>query len=107
VLGDMLELGRESERLHAEVGREAIRAGARAVIACGERMSAAGRAALSATMERSSGARAKVVLLRKAEDAAECARELASAKDVVLVKGSRGMRMERVVEALAAGEVSS
>ncbi|HEY8429191.1 MAG TPA: UDP-N-acetylmuramoyl-tripeptide--D-alanyl-D-alanine ligase, partial [Sandaracinaceae bacterium] len=101
VLGDMLELGAHAERLHAQVGREAIRAGACALIACGELMTHAGKAALAATMERS-GQRAKVVLVRKPEDAAECARELAVRGDVVLVKGSRGMRMERVVDALSA-----
>lgn len=101
VLGDMLELGRDAERLHAEVGREAVRAGARALIACGELMTHAGRSALKATMETSGGPRAKVVLLKSAEDAAECVRELAKERDVVLVKGSRGMKMERVVDALA------
>lgn len=100
VLGDMLELGSHAERLHAEVGREAIRAGARALVACGELMTHAGKAALSSAMERR-GERAKIVLLRNPEDAAGCVRELARPGDVVLVKGSRGMRMERVVEALA------
>lgn len=100
VLGDMLELGSHAERLHAEVGREAIRAGARALVACGELMTHAGKAALSSAMERR-GERAKIVLLRSPEDAAGCVRELARPGDVILVKGSRGMRMERVVEALA------
>jgi UDP-N-acetylmuramyl pentapeptide synthase len=44
------------------------------------------------------------VLLRSVEDAAQCVRELADERDVVLVKGSRGMRMERVVEALIGEE---
>ncbi len=100
VLGDMLELGKDAERLHADVGREAIRAGAAALIACGELMTHAGKAALVATMS-GTGRRAKVVLLKDPSDAAGCVRELAGPNDVVLGKGSRGMRMERVVEALA------
>ena len=106
VLGDMLELGPEEQRMHAQVGRAAVEAGAKALIACGERMSHAGRAALSASMERKGGERAKVVLLRNVDDAAECVRELVSANDVVLVKGSRGMSMERVVEALGAADAA-
>ena len=104
VLGDMLELGREAERLHADVGREAVRAGARALIACGELMTHAGRAAINATASEPRGARAKVVLLKSADDAAACARDIAGERDVILVKGSRGMRMERVVDALRAGD---
>jgi UDP-N-acetylmuramoyl-tripeptide--D-alanyl-D-alanine ligase len=60
----------------------------------------AGQAALRATMEASGGRRAKIVILKRPEDAAECVRELLAPEDVVLVKGSRGMRMERVVDAL-------
>lgn len=100
VLGDMLELGRYEEPAHAEVGREAVRVGAAHLIACGERMAHAGRAALTATMERPAASRTKIVLLKDAADAADCVREVARPEDVVLVKGSRGMRMERVVSAL-------
>lgn len=100
VLGDMLELGRDAERLHETVGREAIRAGTRALIACGELMKHAGRTAINAASAEPRGKRAKVVLLRDATDAAACVQELAGPRDVVLVKGSRGMRMERVVDAL-------
>jgi UDP-N-acetylmuramoyl-tripeptide--D-alanyl-D-alanine ligase len=106
VLGDMLELGPEEQRMHASVGRAAVEAGVAALVACGERMSHAGRAALSAAMERPSGRRARVVLLRNVDDAAECVRELVKPNDVVLVKGSRGMRMERVVEALRADDAA-
>ncbi len=99
VLGDMLELGRLERSLHEEVGAQVIAAGAKALIACGERMTHAGRAALMATM-KSGGPSAKVVLLRDVEAAADCVRELSGPRDVVLVKGSRGMRLERVVAAL-------
>src|SRR5690606_10226416 len=72
VLGDMLELGRDAERLHADVGREAVRSGAQALIACGELMTHAGRAAINAAAAEPRGARAKVVLLKNAADAAGC-----------------------------------
>ncbi|MCA9608324.1 MAG: UDP-N-acetylmuramoyl-tripeptide--D-alanyl-D-alanine ligase [Myxococcales bacterium] len=99
VLGDMLELGHREQALHAEVGRAVAAVGAKTLIACGERMSEAGRAALTASME-SGGRRTRVVILRNVEDAAACVRESAGPGDVILVKGSRGMRMERVVVAL-------
>jgi UDP-N-acetylmuramoyl-tripeptide--D-alanyl-D-alanine ligase len=102
VLGDMYELGREAEKLHADVGREAVRAGTAVLIACGELMTHAGRGAIQASMESGRGGRVKVVLLRNPDDAAACVRERWAPNDVVLVKGSRGMRMERVVEALIA-----
>lgn len=100
VLGDMLELGHDEGRLHADVGREAVRAGARLLVAVGERMTHAGRGALTATMERPSAERTKVVILREATGAADCVREVLEPSDVVLVKGSRGMALERVVDAL-------
>lgn len=99
VFGDMLELGRDEQRMHEEVGRAVVEHGAARFVACGERMTHAGRVALNASMERG-GPRTQVVLLRKVEDAAPCAAESLAPADVVLVKGSRGMRMERVVEAL-------
>ncbi|MFK7984951.1 MAG: UDP-N-acetylmuramoyl-tripeptide--D-alanyl-D-alanine ligase [Sandaracinaceae bacterium] len=99
VLGDMLELGRDEQRMHQDVGRDVVKHGAARFIACGERMTHAGRAALTASME-GSGPRTQVVLLRKVEDAASCAAESLREHDVVLVKGSRGMRMERVIASL-------
>jgi UDP-N-acetylmuramoyl-tripeptide--D-alanyl-D-alanine ligase len=72
------------------------------LIACGELMTHAGRGAIQASMESGRGGRVKVVLLRNPDDAAACVRERWAPNDVVLVKGSRGMRMERVVEALIA-----
>lgn len=103
VLGDMYELGAEAERLHTDIGREVVRAGARVLIACGALMAHAGRAAAARS---ATGARIEVVLLQGPESAADCVRELAGERDVVLVKGSRGMRMERVVEALSSSASS-
>lgn len=99
VLGDMLELGALEVKAHEDVGAEAVRVGVGALLLHGERMTAATKGALRA-MARGIGPKAKVVVLSKSEDLAPAVRQLADARDVVLVKGSRGMRMERVVEAL-------
>ncbi|MCL4839125.1 MAG: UDP-N-acetylmuramoyl-tripeptide--D-alanyl-D-alanine ligase, partial [Thermoanaerobaculia bacterium] len=90
-LGDMLELGAESERAHREIVREVGATGAALVVAVGPETTAAARAVHLA---------ADTLL---AEDAAEISGAFAGAVragDVVLVKGSRGMRMERLVAAL-------
>ena len=98
VLGDMLELGPEAPRFHREEGEAAAALGFATVVGVGElsRHLAEGAAA--------GGARGEWFATAD-EAAAFAARELAGG-DVVLVKGSRGVRLERVVAALraAAGE---
>jgi UDP-N-acetylmuramoyl-tripeptide--D-alanyl-D-alanine ligase len=95
VLGDMLELGPGSEALHEAAGR-AVPADAWLYVA----------GSFAAAIER--GARAAGVAaarIRRFEDVDAMAAAVAAdarAGDLVLVKGSRGMRLERVVQALQA-----
>lgn len=95
VLGDMLELGPESPKLHREVGRVAARLGVTHIFAAGE------RAADVVAGAREVGA-AHAEIASDPETVARAIRSVAGPGDVVLVKGSRGMRMERVIEALRA-----
>jgi UDP-N-acetylmuramoyl-tripeptide--D-alanyl-D-alanine ligase len=94
VLGDMLELGPEAPRFHREEGEAAAALGFSPVVGVGElaRHLVAGAVA--------SGTRAEWFATAD-EAAALAAAELREA-DVVLVKGSRGVRLERVVAALRA-----
>jgi UDP-N-acetylmuramoyl-tripeptide--D-alanyl-D-alanine ligase len=97
VLGDMLELGPEGPRYHRAEGEAAAALGFAPVCGVGElaRPLVDGAAAGGAATRWFPGA---------AEAAAWAAGEL-RAGDVVLVKGSRGVRLEQVVTALrAAGE---
>jgi UDP-N-acetylmuramoyl-tripeptide--D-alanyl-D-alanine ligase len=98
VLGDMLELGALSQAEHAAVGRAAARPEVSALITVGAEMAAAAQAA------RETAARLGLSLtIARAEDtkrAAALVLERLSPADVVLVKGSRGMRMERVLDEL-------
>jgi UDP-N-acetylmuramoyl-tripeptide--D-alanyl-D-alanine ligase len=96
VLGDMLELGEESGALHAEVGRAAAAAGAGLMVFVGE-ASAHGAA-------EAGRAGAGEVIHVPALDEAGVARIAAALRpgDVILLKGSRGSRMERLLQALAA-----
>jgi UDP-N-acetylmuramoyl-tripeptide--D-alanyl-D-alanine ligase len=92
-LGDMLEMGPESARYHRELGAVAAEAGVQALFARG-----------SYAEDVVAGAREGGVPVAEAvqdhEAIGERIRALAHSGDVLLVKGSRGMRMERVIEAL-------
>jgi UDP-N-acetylmuramoyl-tripeptide--D-alanyl-D-alanine ligase len=92
VMGDMGELGAESNALHAEVGRIARESGVDALLALGE-----GTRHAVQSFGRGASHFDDVEALRKAAQ-----REVA-AGTAVLVKGSRFMRMERVADALAGG----
>ena len=90
VLGDMGELGPGAAEMHAEVGRRARESGVERLLTLGE---------LSAHATRAFGPGARH-FTRIEELLAEI--ENALAPDVaVLIKGSRSMRMERVVKAFA------
>jgi UDP-N-acetylmuramoyl-tripeptide--D-alanyl-D-alanine ligase len=93
VFGDMLEMGDEGEPAHREVGRLAAEAGVRRLVAVGD------LAALAAEEAGRLGVRVSAV--SEPEAAAEVLRPELREGDLVLVKGSRGMALERVVEALA------
>lgn len=103
VLGDMFELGPEGPALHRELGRQAVAAGAAAVVAFGALSVELARGAREAAREQ--GAAIPVESFGEhSEEAALCAarwlRAWLKERDVVLIKGSRGVRMERIVEAL-------
>jgi UDP-N-acetylmuramoyl-tripeptide--D-alanyl-D-alanine ligase len=94
VLGDMLELGPDELELHAEVGRRCAQAGVAALVAFGPRSRETAIAAERAGVE--------VLATEDVEAAAGFVLARTEVPAVVLVKGSRGMRLERVVEQLAA-----
>lgn len=94
VLGDMLELGPEAATLHREVG-EAAAARVDHLLLLGE------MAAETAAGAREGGLDpGRVRILASHEEATASLRELMRPGDRVLVKGSRGMRMEKVCAAL-------
>ena len=96
-LGEMLELGDHGARYHAECGRVAASLGIDVIVAVG---GASARALSDAAV----AAGAPVVHhVPDSAAGATLARELVRAGDTVLVKGSRGVRMEAVVKALTEG----
>ena len=96
VLGEMSELGEESERGHREVGETAAALGIDELIAVGTIGATIARAAQQAGLEKSSA-------VDLPEEAARHLSDTASPGDLILVKGSRSARMERVLEAFAKG----
>jgi UDP-N-acetylmuramoyl-tripeptide--D-alanyl-D-alanine ligase len=92
VLGDMLELGAFEAEAHRALGEEAAKAGLAALAAFGPRSRATAEAARAAGLEAF-----------HTEDLDQLvAWAVASVRpgDVLLVKGSRGMKLERLVESL-------
>jgi UDP-N-acetylmuramoyl-tripeptide--D-alanyl-D-alanine ligase len=95
VLGDMLELGALTDEAHREVGRQVAALPADELVGVGRAMQAAVEAAREAGL-------AEARHLTTFEDTVAHLLKRLAAGDLVLVKGSRGMRMERVVDALVA-----
>jgi UDP-N-acetylmuramoyl-tripeptide--D-alanyl-D-alanine ligase len=96
VLGDMLELGSEEERLHREAGRQ-IAGRADRLMAVGERSRWIAEGAVEAGLPPSA-----VTNAASAEEAAMQLRGLLRKGDVVLFKASRGIGLDRAVSELAA-----
>ena len=98
VLGEMLELGARSADLHRECGRAAVEGGFTVVIAVG----GLAAEALAAGAREAGPSSNSVVTCPTSEVAAEVTSRVVEPGDVVLVKGSRGMRTELVVDRLKA-----
>jgi UDP-N-acetylmuramyl pentapeptide synthase len=98
VLGEMLELGEQSVALHQASGRLAAGTGlSKLVTIGGEAAAALGRAAVDAGMPASS-----VTHFATSEEAAVEVAAALEPGDAVLVKGSRGVRTDLVVDRIAA-----
>jgi len=96
VLGEMLELGGESTRLHEEVGRAAANVMIDALFAVGGSPAAAlAEAAVHAGLRRDA-----VHYFAASDEAADAVVAALRRGDVVLVKGSRGVKTDRIVERL-------
>ncbi len=96
VLGDMLELGPDSDALHTEVLDAACDAGVRLLVTVGGGMGGAARSVAARGV--------RVVASEEAEAALQALRSELRSGDVVLVKGSRALGLERVVEGLVGEE---
>ena len=94
VLGDMLELGEFEMEGHCKVGRRAADVVAK-LLTVGPRARVIGEEALRSGMQAQD-----VQSVSNNEEAIQVLLEWVQPGDVILVKGSRGMRMEQIVMAL-------
>ena len=93
VLGDMLELGPIAKKAHEEVGREVASHGFAALVTRGEMGEAIADGARGAGMDA-------VYEAASHAEAARILKEILQPGDAVLFKGSRGMKMEKIIDLL-------
>jgi len=91
VAGDMLELGPQSPRLHLQAGRDLAGGPVDVLIGVGELGSQIAAGAAEGGMARTE----RIASVEAARDALPA---MLAPGDVVLLKGSRGMAMERLVD---------
>lgn len=96
VLGDMLELGAYAEEAHRRLGRWMAGLPVDVLIAVGDLM---GKTAEEFSTSRGKQAGpGRVVAVANSDDARRVLLGICGEGDIVLVKGSRGMKMERVLQ---------
>ncbi len=93
----MLELGRETESGHREVGQAVVKAGVDKLIVVGERARDIARGAQDTGMERED-----IFEFKNADEAKVFVQNRLQAGDLALVKGSQGLRMEKIVKEVMA-----
>lgn len=98
VLGDMLELGENSRLYHEEVGRYAFEC-CDSLLCFGEYASFMAEAAVLAGMKREA-----VFFSNDKQEVAKNLKELLEEGDLVLIKGSRGMKMEELLSVFGGEE---
>lgn len=93
VLGDMLEMGEYSIKGHYDVGSEVAKQSIEVLITIGEQAKNIAKGAIENGL-----AGKNVFLCKNNQEAIDILKNLLQKKDAVLIKGSRGMRMEEIVE---------
>jgi UDP-N-acetylmuramoyl-tripeptide--D-alanyl-D-alanine ligase len=96
VLGDMRELGADAQQMHAEMGRRAKAAGIRRLYTLGELSAAAGQAFGEGAAAYDNHDALIAALRKELRDGVR-----------VLVKGSRGSAMDKIVKALIASDMAA
>jgi UDP-N-acetylmuramoyl-tripeptide--D-alanyl-D-alanine ligase len=95
ILGDMLELGGEAEKYHEEIGRALADTGVSKVYLRGDFVRATAKGAMKRGMKSD-----QVIVDLNTEETAAQLKACMKTGDWVLVKGSRKMKMEEIVQAI-------
>ena len=97
VLGDMLELGPITEQAHQEIGRAVVEYKVDYLVTVGEMSRDMVRGAVKAGMSKD-----KCFNFKDSIEAGKFLQQRITEGDLILVKGSQGVRMERIVKELMA-----
>jgi UDP-N-acetylmuramoyl-tripeptide--D-alanyl-D-alanine ligase len=95
VVGDMLELGMQADELHRAAGRFIADCPVDLLVTVGDEAARIAEAALAAGVPDD-----RTTICRTNSQAVAYLRETLKAGDTVLIKGSRGMKMEEIAESL-------
>jgi UDP-N-acetylmuramoyl-tripeptide--D-alanyl-D-alanine ligase len=98
VAGEMLELGRRAAQLHRECGQAAVEAGIDVVI--GVRGLAQ---KIVAGIQAANGSKTTAIFVETPQAAGEWLKQNLTPGDAVLLKASRGVRLEQALATLTAG----
>ena len=93
ILGDMLELGADAVRFHLEAGHTAADTGWDLLITVGPLARHIALGAIEAGIPKN-----RILSFETAEDAERHIPAILKDKDLILVKGSRGVRLETIIE---------
>jgi UDP-N-acetylmuramoyl-tripeptide--D-alanyl-D-alanine ligase len=99
VAGEMLELGQEAAALHEACGRAAAQAGIDIVLGV--------RGLAQHIVQAARAAGVEAIFLETPEQAGAWLRDRLQPGDAVLLKASRGVRLERVLDALVSSQKDS
>jgi UDP-N-acetylmuramoyl-tripeptide--D-alanyl-D-alanine ligase len=102
VLGDMFELGSYSEEGHQEVGAYVFKSGVKKLFTVGERARDIARGAEEAGMSRDD-----IFNFDNADEAKKFIEKRIREGDLILVKGSQSMRMEKIVKEIMANPLQA
>jgi UDP-N-acetylmuramoyl-tripeptide--D-alanyl-D-alanine ligase len=97
VLGDMLELGSETESSHRALAKKFLEIKGDIFLAVGQRMRAAAE-----ELKKNNFSQKNIFIFDNPAEAGRKLQEVMREGDLILVKGSQGMRMEKVVEEVMA-----
>ncbi len=95
VFGDMLELGKEEFRLHEELANDVIQSGVDYLVTLGPLSNS-----LVQMIKKKGFSKPICFSFETHEEIRHCLESLIESSDAVLVKGSRAMGMERIIEGL-------
>jgi len=95
VLGDMLELGEDSKKEHLKVGKQVANIAKAKLVILGEQANLIKEGAIKAGLMEN-----HIYYFDKQIEASQFLKQEIKENDLILVKGSQGMRMEKIVKEL-------